>query len=300
MRSRRVQVNGNLCLDTARRLKAQEVVHVLAHPAAPLPTLEQVRIRYSDSDVVVVEKPSGLTSVPHAEERNWSAKRRRFQPTLLDLLPQALEQRRAARGPKPKRPPPQQAKYRPPTVRPVHRLDRETSGLMVFARTIPAERVLGAQFRAHTTGRTYLAVVVGTPRSQTITTTLVRDRGDGRRGSGTPESGGKRAVTHVQVVERLGEYSLVECRLETGRTHQIRIHLAEIGHPVCGEKVYSKPLHGPPLRDGSGAPRVALHAARLEFDHPRTGARLQFQMDLPADLRQFLQRLRKAGGAAHE
>ena len=115
-----------------------------------------------------------------------------------------------------------------------------------------------------------------------------------------PNTGGKRAVTHVHVVERLGEYSLVECQLETGRTHQIRIHLAEIGHPVCGEKVYSKPLHGSPLRDTSGAPRVALHAARLEFDHPRTGARLQFQMELPADLRQFLQRLRKAGGAAHE
>jgi 23S rRNA pseudouridine1911/1915/1917 synthase len=99
-------------------------------------------------------------------------------------------------------------------------------------------------------------------------------------------------VTHVRVLEKLGEFTLVECRLETGRTHQVRIHLGEAGTPICGERVYDRPLHGKPLADSSRAPRLALHAARLDFDHPATGRRMTFSSSFPADLAEWLKRIR--------
>jgi 23S rRNA pseudouridine1911/1915/1917 synthase len=180
-------------------------------------------------------------------------------------------------------------------VRAVHRLDRETSGLVVFARTAEAERRLGAQFRAHTVDRRYLAVVRGRAAPGRIESNLVRDRGDGRRGSTAEPGAGKRAVTHVDVVEDLGDFTLVSCRLETGRTHQVRIHLGESGNPLCGERVYDRPLHGrPTVPDTSGAPRVALHAALLGFDHPHTGRRMSWTSPLPADLAAQVARLRAA------
>jgi 23S rRNA pseudouridine1911/1915/1917 synthase len=163
---------------------------------------------------------------------------------------------------------------------------------MVFARTIEAERHLGRQFKQHTIHRRYLAIILGQVAAQKIETSLVRDRGDRRRGSTNLKDVGKRAITHVRPIESFGKYSLVECRLETGRTHQIRIHLAELGHPLCGDKVYNQPLFKPPILDQSGAPRVALHAAELGFEHPITGESLRFEMALPADLAAFLARLR--------
>ena len=99
-------------------------------------------------------------------------------------------------------------------------------------------------------------------------------------------------MTHVRVMEELGDYTLVECRLETGRTHQVRIHLGEAGTPLCGERLYDRPIHGRPLLDGSGAPRVALHAAVLGFEHPTTGRRLCWASTLPADLARLVARLR--------
>jgi 23S rRNA pseudouridine1911/1915/1917 synthase len=287
VRGRQVQINGNLCLDAGRRLKLREVVRVLPHPAAPPAREDDVRIRYLDPHLVVVEKPAGMTSVRHAEEQNWPAKRKQLQPTLEDLLPRIIAKklgRPSGHGPR-------QAARTPP-VRPVHRLDRETSGLMVFARTVPAERHLGEQFREHTTGRSYLAIVVGHIVAQTIESQLVRDRGDGRRGSTREPGVGKRAVTHIEPLEALAGYTFVRCRLETGRTHQIRIHLAEAGHPICGEKVYIKPLRGPAMADPSGAPRVALHAAQLSLVHPTSGRTLTYEMPLPDDLARFLNRLR--------
>jgi 23S rRNA pseudouridine1911/1915/1917 synthase len=164
---------------------------------------------------------------------------------------------------------------------------------MVFARTAEAERGLVQQFRRHTTQRRYVAIVHGTVEARTIESRLVRDRGDGRRGSTTLPEAGKRAVTHVRPLEKLGRYTLVECRLETGRTHQIRIHLAEEGHPLCGEKVYGKPLRGKAMEDRSGAPRLALHAAELGFQHPVTGEPMRFEMPLPPDFEAFLDRLRR-------
>ena len=290
VRSRHVLVHGNICTDFARRLKIGEVVKVLPVAAAAPPKADDVRIVYVDDQVAVVEKPTGITTTRHTEELSWPTRRRQIQPTLDELVPEAISRhmaaRPSARGKK--------ARHVPP-VRAVHRIDRETSGLVVFTRTVPSERILAEQFRAHTTYRRYLAICVGRVGAGTIQTTLIRDRGDGRRGSSGDEEG-KRAVTHVQPVEHFGDaFTLVECRLETGRTHQIRIHLAEIGHTVCGERVYSAP-RALQVEDSSGALRVMLHAAELGFVHPESGEDLKFSSPLPADMRKVLDRLRSLRG----
>jgi 23S rRNA pseudouridine1911/1915/1917 synthase len=292
VRSRHVMIHGNICTDAARRLKDGEVVKVLPAAAAAPPQPDDVRVVHVDEQAVVVDKPTGVTTTRHSEERSWPARRRQVQPTLDEMVPDAIARHLLAQlgghGRKPRRVPP---------VRAVHRIDRETSGLVVFARTVPAERILAEQFRAHTTHRRYLAVCVGRVGAGTIRTNLIRDRGDGRRGSSGTEEG-KPAVTHVQPVEHLGDaFTLVECRLETGRTHQIRIHLAEIGHPVCGERVYAAP-RGMKVEDTSDAPRVMLHAAELGFVHPENGQDLRFESPLPADIRRLLDRLRRETSAA--
>lgn len=303
---RRVQVNGNLCLDSARRLAKGDVVKLHENPLARQPEAEQLRLRYLDEHLVVVEKPAGVTTVRHPEEKFWPEDRKQLQPTLDELLPRAIqrEERTDRRGP------------RWPRVRPVHRLDRETSGLMVFARTVPAERSLVQQFKKHSIHRLYQAIVVGTlAKPQTFDTMLVRDRGDGRRGSAVhPGMAGKRAVTHVTPIETRAGLTLVECRLETGRTHQIRIHLAEAGFPVLGEKVYqfqperrtmkakgqlketaagdaaqspspSSARAPRPAANSAEAPRIMLHAAELGFVHPTHDAPLHFVMPMPADMK---------------
>jgi 23S rRNA pseudouridine1911/1915/1917 synthase len=225
-------------------------------------------VRFQDEHVVVVEKPPGLTTMRHAHEAaEFGSRGRRYLPaTLADILAGQL-------GGK---------------VRAVHRLDNETSGLVVFASTVAAERALGKQFREHSVERCYLALVRGRARSQRIESRLARDRGDGRRGSAAE---GQRAVTHVRVVEKLGDFTLVECRLETGRTHQVRIHLGEAGTPISGDHIYDRPLHGRPLPDASGMSRIALHAATLGFMHPATGKRMQWKSELPADMRALVKRL---------
>jgi 23S rRNA pseudouridine1911/1915/1917 synthase len=232
----------------------------------------------------VVEKPPGMTSTRHADQHELSARQRQKQPTLDELLPKILAKKEGQKGKK--------GAKGVKGVRPVHRLDRDTSGLMVFARSAQAEKHLGQQFRAHTIQRRYLAIVRGIVDQQTIESQLVRDRGDGRRGSSKLPNAGKRAITHIRPIERLGDYTLVECRLETGRTHQIRIHLAESGHPLCGEKVYHQPLFRPASPDQSGAPRLALCAVELGFTHPIIGKAMHFEMPLSDDLARFVQYLR--------
>jgi 23S rRNA pseudouridine1911/1915/1917 synthase len=283
--TRRVKLDGELCLDPARRLRPGVVVELLGKPAAPPRQQDLLEIRHLDAHVVVVEKPSGVATVRHPAERAWTERRKALHPTLEDLVPGLIVR---AEGRRQKGP--------PPRLRAVHRLDKDTSGLVVFARTVAAERGLGKQFHAHTVDRRYLAVVPGYLPPQRIATRLVRDRGDGRRGSTDLPDVGKEAVTHVDVVERLPGYTLLGCRLETGRTHQIRIHLAERGHPVCGDKVYCIQRDGTVRRDDSGAPRLALHAAELGFTHPVSSEELHWAMPLPADLRAFLERLRRGGG----
>jgi 23S rRNA pseudouridine1911/1915/1917 synthase len=284
---RRVKVLGELCLDPARRLKAGDSVELLPWPA-PVPRQpEQVALRQLDEHLVVVEKPAGLCTVRHPSERAWNDRRRALSPTLEDIVPGLVARAEKPRGAQPR-------------LRVVQRLDKETSGLVVFARTVAAERGLGKQFHAHTVTRRYLALVPGRVRPQRVASFLVRDRGDGRRGSTNVEGVGKEAITHIDVAERLAGYTLVSCRLETGRTHQIRIHLAELGHPVCGDRVYCHRRDGTVFEDHSGAPRLALHAAELGFRHPVSGAEMHWEMPLPGDLQALLERLRGPGGEVSE
>jgi 23S rRNA pseudouridine1911/1915/1917 synthase len=282
--SRRVMLSGNLCADHARRLKLQDVVKILSQPMAAPPSEIDIRIVYLDAHVVVVEKPAGITSTRHKEEKNWPTRRKQIQPTLDEMLPALIAKQEG-----------RQVKKKLPPVRAVHRLDRDTSGIMVFARTPVAQKHLEQQFRKHTTGRRYLAIVHGQLTDQTIESHLVRDRGDSIRGSTKLPNTGKKSITHVKTIEKIGNYTLVECRPETGRTHQIRIHLSEIGHPLCGEKIYLQPLFRQAVTDSSGAPRLALCAVELSFQHPITNETMHFESPIPSDLRQFLTRLRKGG-----
>lgn len=296
----RIRLAGRVCRDAVRTVRRGEQVTVgltnrrgaktRSEPAAtrrpPSPTpkvkaapaIPPIPVIHVDDAIVVVEKPPGLTTVRHKHEAAEFGPRAQkyLPPTLADWLPKLLGDRRP--------------------VRAVHRLDRDTSGLLVLARTAQAEAELGRQFRAHRVRRKYLAVVRGCPGTRTVESMLVADRGDGRRGSSPTGARGQRAVTHIRVLEQFGEFSLVECRLETGRTHQVRIHLGELGTPLCGERVYDRPLHGKPLPDSSGSPRIALHAATLGLRHPTTGSWLEWESPLPDDLRNLVNRLRQRAG----
>ncbi len=219
---------------------------------------------FYDSQVVVVEKPSGISTVPYDRDERDTLDRR-----VMGQL---------ARGNK------------RPKILLVHRIDKETTGLLVFARTQHAQERLKSQFRFHTVERKYLALVHGEPKSQTIKSRLVQDRGDGLRGSTSNPKLGREAITHVRVLEKYGSASLVECQLETGRTHQIRIHLSEAGHPLLGERVYSKGFSGPIVK----APRVMLHAGILGFEHPlEEGRRLDFTSEPPPDFGDMILSLKK-------
>jgi 23S rRNA pseudouridine1911/1915/1917 synthase len=283
LKNRWVRLDGAVCQQPGQRVRAKQRLQVHmprvnvrgAKPqAVDLPPLARsIHIVHLDDDIVVVDKPAGLTTVRHADETaEFGPRGQRFlPPTLVDLLPRIDPRLRRGR------------------IRAVHRIDKETSGLVILARTPQAESHLGKQFRVHSVERTYLALVRGIAEDRRIESTLVRDRGDGRRGSG-PE--GQHAVTHVRVLERLGACTLVECRLETGRTHQVRIHLGEAGTPLCGERVYDRSLHGKPLPDPSGATRPLLHAATLAVDHRATGKRLRWQSAPPADMQSLIERFR--------
>jgi len=248
-------------------------------PAPDIP----IEIVYSDDAVVVVNKQAGLTTVRNSEEAaEFGARAKKYLPkTLADLLPGALGV--------PNKP-----------VFAVHRIDRETTGLVVFARTKPTAEHLMKQFRKHSTERHYLALTRNTPPERRISSILVEDRGDGRRGSkpkGSEETG-KSAVTHVRVIESFADFALVECKLETGRTHQVRIHLGESGFPLCGEVIYDRPVHGKKLPDGSGAKRPMLHAARLGFLHPETEEAMRWDAPMPTDFAQLLQLFRSKNKAS--
>src|SRR5262245_57334692 len=199
---RQVQINGELCLDPARRVKEGDTVTLLAKPAKmPVAYREEINIRHLDEHVVVVEKPSGINTVRHPAELHWKQERRALSPTLQDRVQLALAERY------------KQPVAKLPRLRIVHRIDKETSGLVVFARSPLAERELGRQFHAHTVMRRYLALVPGILPAQTIRSFLLRDRGDGRRGSSETPGQGKEAVTHVEVGERLAGFTLLSCRL---------------------------------------------------------------------------------------
>ena len=320
--NRHVQVNGNLVLDDARRLKAGDVVKVFDQPKAPVPTERDVRVVHLDADLIIVDKPAGITTLRHAEEQGWDDRRKQRQPTLDEVVQGILPSVWPPRGPRAEAkqdiPKPREGQAgilrrtggRPavppfgpsgiglPKVRAVHRLDRDTSGLMLFALSPRAEQALVGLFKEHAIRRSYRAVVHGNlTAEQTIESWFVRDRGDGLRGTapgGKEVEGAQHAVTHVRPVEPVagGRYTLVECRLQTGRTHQIRIHLAEAGHMLCGERTYVRPRPGAEaVRDDSGAPRQALHSAEVEFAHPSTNETIRYASPMAKDVAQWLGRL---------
>jgi 23S rRNA pseudouridine1911/1915/1917 synthase len=268
-------VDGAIATEPSLRMRAGQALaqHERARRADRASSeLEDSRLIYVDEHLVVVDKPAGVSTVPFEEGERG---------TLVDRVQRALHRRGEA-----------------PSNAPlfiVHRIDKDTSGLLVFGRTWLAKRHLASLFRAHTIERRYVALVNGHPSftERTVESMLVEDRGDGIRGSArSPAPGvGKRAVTQIQVLARLeGPSALVRCSLETGRTHQIRIHLAELGHPLVGERVY-----GRAAARRVEHPRALLHALELGFTHPAEPARImRFRRAPPED---FIAALREAGAS---
>ncbi len=246
---------------SAPRLKPGQKPAVLPanQPAGPAP-----RVVHLDSQVLVVSKPSGLNTVQHPDDEP--------APSLEDWACGHLKQSKVVI---------------------VQRLDRETSGLIVLARTQTAGHALAQQFRFRTVHRRYLALAHGEVRSQTIRSALVENRGDGLRGSRwpgspIPERLAKEAITHVRALKRIptpqGPMTLIECALESGRTHQIRIHLSEAGHPLVGERLYVREFEGERI----AAPRIMLHAAELGFTHPTREAPMSWTEQPPEDFQACL------------
>jgi 23S rRNA pseudouridine1911/1915/1917 synthase len=276
IRTGKVAVNGAIRTEPIFRvLGGAEVALSMHAPRVRPELLPRNAVVFVDAHVVVVDKPAAVSTVPFEEGEKGA----------LDERVRLWLSRNAPRGDRGVR----------PSLGVVHRLDKETSGLIVFARTWLAKQSLASQFRAHTTERRYLAIAHGRVASRTFRSRLTENRGDGLRGShrGSPGNReGQLAVTHVEALEHLPvppEATLVACVLETGRTHQIRIHLSEAGHPIVGERVYVRGYEGPLV----AAPRLMLHAARLGFDHPKTGERVCWEREPPADFEETLGRLRR-------
>lgn len=296
--SGRVQVGGELHFNPAERVSTGAVVVV--NPTGRrrrAPVLERERIVHIDRDVVVVRKPAGLVSVPfEAGERSRPVT---HEDSLIERTRQALVEYGYLQ---PEPSPTGHGRAESKEAKPdrmsdrllvVQRLDKDTTGLMVFARTRAGRKGLEAQFRAHTIERRYVALVHGRAEALVHETFLIPDRGDGLRGSWrgrNPPKEAKRAVTKVRVEKRLqgpyGEATLISCRIETGRQHQIRIHLSEAGNPLIGETVYDRANAG-----RIDAARPMLHAASLGFRHPVNDRPLRFEDAPPDDFRALLERL---------
>jgi 23S rRNA pseudouridine1911/1915/1917 synthase len=270
----RVTVDGERILDPAERIPpGAEVVIDERGPKVDRGPLAKEAIVFADRDLVVVDKPAGMLTV--ADEAGNKETLAEYTRTLLRRMEKAGGD--AGLGV-------------------VHRLDRDTSGLVLFTRTADAKRKLAVQFRDHSIERIYHAIAHGPVAEARIETDLEMDRGDGLRGShghyrrakGAPPSDAKHSVTFVKPLESLRGATLVECKLATGRQHQIRIHLSELGHPLLGERVYIRDYEGAKIE----APRTMLHARTLGFMHPRNGKRLSFEREAPADFRELLASLR--------
>lgn len=210
--------------------------------------IDRLRIVFEDRSIVVVDKPAGLLTMATETERS---------KTAYAALRAYLNRKKPAEK-----------------LFIVHRLDREASGLIVFAKTVEAKERLQDQFKNHSAGRRYVALVEGHVKADDVTIRSYLAENAAFRVYSTPNKKiGKLAVTHVHVLKRNPKATLVEVRLETGRKHQIRVHLAERGHPIAGDKNYGRGYN--PIR------RLALHAARLEFRHPLTGKPMTFEAPHP-------------------
>ncbi len=265
----RVRINGS---PKKANYKLREGDKVEAEIPAPqvldvAPELIPLDIVYEDQDVLVVNKPQGM--VVHPAPGAWHG-------TLVNALLYHCRDLSGING----------------VLRPgiVHRIDKDTSGLLVVAKNDEAHRGLAEQIKAHTVARRYRALVHGliNEPSGTVDAPIGRDPSERKRMAVTFEHS-KRAVTHYQVLERFSEYTYLEARLETGRTHQIRVHMAYLGHPVVGD-----PLYGP-KRSSFNLEGQVLHAIHLGFKHPRTGLYLEFEAPLPHYFEQVLKQLRRPG-----
>ena len=289
--------DGEPFADPKWKLREGEVFTLTPPPPedpTPKPQDIPLDVLYEDTDLIVINKPAGL--VVHPAAGNWSG-------TLVNALLYHCGDTLSGIG---------------GVIRPgiVHRLDKETSGVMVVAKNDKAHQGLSAQWQTHDIERAYLAVVHGSPRPTigTIEWPLARSSGDRKKmtvvGFDRPE--GKEAITHFKRIEPYGVgraklegdaiASLVECRLETGRTHQIRVHMSHIGHPLVGDPLYGRPgIPGlKPVDEAaekalavvSKFRRQALHAAILGFEHPLTGEELRFETEPPKDFQRLTEVLR--------
>jgi len=274
----RVRVDGHAS-KAAHRLRAGERIEAEI-PPPPAATLEAepipLAILYEDDDVLVVDKPAGMVTHPGAGRSTGT----------LAAAALAHAPGMASVG-----------SHRRPGI--VHRLDKGTSGLMVLAKTQRAYDALTAQLARRSVTRRYLCLAHGVPAHAegVIDKPLARDPRSRVRMAVAPPGKGKRAVTRFRVLERFSEAALVECQLETGRTHQIRVHLASVGHPLLGDSTYGRGRRGPADPELAGSMDrlggVALHAAGLAFVHPSSGRPLEFASPLPYRIEGLLSHLRR-------
>ena len=280
----RVKLDG-AAAKSSSRLKAGSIALVRVPPPKPsrvAPEDIPLTVLYEDADVIVVDKPAGLSVHPGAG---------RPSGTLVNAL--LARTPLAAVG-----------DVQRPGI--VHRLDKDTSGVLVAAKTDLAHQSLARQFHDHAVERVYAALVWGRfPETLTVSHRIGRDPRDRLRFAAFPRDSelGRRAVTHARRVAELPPASLVECRLETGRTHQIRVHLAHEGFPLVGDPLYGRrhaPAGTPPAskRIAEETTRQMLHAGVLAFDHPRSGRRLSFTSPVPADMQAVIDAFRRAGEGA--
>ncbi len=269
--------HGRVTVNGAKKRAADKVqvgAKVVVDPEAPPPSTAaaedgiEFNVLYKDAHVVVVNKPAGLVVHP--------AKGHATGTLVNGLLGLGLFDRSSFPG---------VAADDDEHVRPgiVHRLDKGTSGVMIVARTPAAQESLKVQFAQHTIAREYEALCVGVLRGRTFDTLHGRDSKDRKKFTSKVREG-RRAVTHVEVLAQMSIACHVLCRLETGRTHQIRMHLAEAGHGILGDPVYGKPPKSEALRElGAGLGHQALHARLLGFSHPDTRERMTFTAPQPTD-----------------
>lgn len=272
-----VKVAGKPATSPAAKVAAGTpfAIHVPpATEAAARPQDIPLVIAYEDAHLIVIDKPAGMVVHPAAGNH---------EGTLVNALLHHCEGRLSGIG----------GVARPGIV---HRIDKDTSGLLVVAKTDAAHEGLSRQFAAHSVHRRYLAVCAGhpSPAQGTINERLGRSDGDRKKMAVLPKDSlrGKHAITHYTVMQRLDMAALIECRLETGRTHQVRVHCASIGHPLLGDPVYGKtPKVLKPLLSRIGFARQALHAAELGFIHPVTGTKLHLNSEMPTDMRELIDEL---------
>ena len=269
----RVSRDGSAARDPAKRAAAGETFAVAVPNPAPAHNAPQdipLRIAFEDEHLIVIDKPAGLVVHPAAGN---------LDGTLVNALLHHCDGSLSGIG----------GVARPGIV---HRIDKDTSGLMVAAKTDRAHEGLARQFHDHSIDRRYRAIVGGHPAPPAGTIDAPLARSPHNRKAVAIVAGGKRAVTHYRTLQRLAAAALVECRLETGRTHQVRVHMASIGHALLGDPVYgrTKGVHKKVL-ETLGFQRQALHAAHLGFIHPVKSIALAFESEMPADMQELFTQL---------